>query len=395
TGEPGDVRSDIPLMAVSTGAVDPLHCVLRKMGIADSEFTNPSGPGRVHLYKDNGAQINPTTPAASTLYSSGAALARYDMSLFECVGGREPKAAADQARVIAFANTGGRVFATHFSYVWLTNSDGTNGTNTGPLPFSKTATWLVDQNQVDTATAVVDQSLQGDPETHARRVAFARWLQLVGASSTLGELPLVAVRNDFTAVTPTSATSVGTPAQRWLSTTAPFAAPVQYTFDTPVAYAPSPTPTTRCGRVLFSDFHVTDASAATATFPAECEDAPMTPQEKTLEFLLFDLATCIGPPPTACRPRSCQEQGYNCGYAGTGCDDGIAQYCGTCTNGRTCGGGGVNTCGTGACVPRACDELECGLIGDGCGGTVNCGDCASGETCGGGDVPNTCALILQ
>ena len=40
-GEPGDVRSDIPLMAVSTGDVDTLHCVLRKIGIADSEFTKP------------------------------------------------------------------------------------------------------------------------------------------------------------------------------------------------------------------------------------------------------------------------------------------------------------------------------------------------------------------
>ena len=54
-GVAGDVRSDIPLMAFSTGDVDTLHCVLRKIGIADSEFTNPSGTGRVRFYQDNGA----------------------------------------------------------------------------------------------------------------------------------------------------------------------------------------------------------------------------------------------------------------------------------------------------------------------------------------------------
>lgn len=317
------------------------------------------------------------------------------MSLFECVGERAPKTDADQARVIAYANAGGRVFATHFSYVWLTDNDGTSTTNAGPLPFSTTASWLVDQGQHASATAVVDQSVQGDPETQARRVAFAQWLVRVGASTTPGQLPLEAVRNDFTAVNPASATAIGTPAQRWLSTTTPFAAPVQYTFDTPVAYAPSSAPTTRCGRVLFSDFHVTDALANGMTFPAECTDTPMTPQEKTLEFLMFDLATCIGPPPTACQPRTCQQQGYDCGLAGDGCDDGLVLSCGTCTNGRTCGGGGTGVCGTGACVPRTCSELECGLIGDGCGGAVNCGQCAAGESCGGGDVPNTCALILQ
>jgi hypothetical protein len=42
-GEPGDLRSDIPLMAFSTGNVDTLHCVLRKIVIDDGEFSDPSG----------------------------------------------------------------------------------------------------------------------------------------------------------------------------------------------------------------------------------------------------------------------------------------------------------------------------------------------------------------
>ena len=397
-GEPGDLRSDIPLMAVSTGDVDTLHCVLRKAGIDDSEFTNPNGVGRVQVYQDNGAVISASTPAVSSLIDSAATLARYDLVLFECVGEQVAKTAAEQQRVIDFANAGGRVFATHYSYVWLTNSDGNPGTNTGPKPFSQTASWLVNQAQAAAATALVDQSLQGDAATQTRRIAFASWLKLVGASTTLGQIDLDTVRHDFDAVTATPATAAGTPAQRWLYTTgAPFAAPLHYTFDTPVAYAPNPLPATQCGRVLYSDFHVSDATSAGATFPAECSAAPLTAQEKTLEFMLFDLAACIGPQIGACTPKTCAQLGVGCGPSGDGCDDGVVLACGGCANGEVCGQGGTSQCGTGLCTPRTCAEAmaTCGSLGDGCGGLVFCGDCPDGSSCGGDSVPNECGTVLK
>src|SRR5258705_9303925 len=76
-GAPGDLRSDIPLMAVSTGSVDTLHCVLRKIGVEDSEFTNPAGTGRVRFYKDNGAAISAATPAAPALYGASTEPRKY------------------------------------------------------------------------------------------------------------------------------------------------------------------------------------------------------------------------------------------------------------------------------------------------------------------------------
>jgi len=379
-GEPGDVRSDIPKMAFSTGSVDTLHCVLRKIGIADSEFTNPGATGRVHFFKDNGSQISAATPAASTLYGSAAELAKYDMVLFECVGNRFPKSATNQQYVIDYANAGGRVFATHFSYVWLTDSDGNTGTNTGPKPWSLTADWDVNQGNLASVVGVVDQTVQGDPATQARRIAFSQWLQLVGASTTPGEIPVNVARRDFNSVSSLPATKAGTPAQQWLYRTSPNVGPLHYTFDTPVAYAPDPAPTTQCGRVLFSDFHVSDANAGGTTFPNECTAGPMTPQEKTLEFMLFDLASCVGPPLSSCTPKTCAELGVTCGASGDGCDDGVVLDCGSCN----------------ACTPRTCSEANasCGVIGDGCGGTVDCGPCADGTTCGGGGVPNQCGTIL-
>ena len=395
-GETGDVRSDIPLMAFSTGSVDTLHCVLRKIGIDDTEFSDPGGTGRVHFYQDNGAVIDATTPAASTLYGSQTELDKYDMTLFECVGSRVPKTLAQQNRVVAYANAGGRVFATHFSYVWLTNSDGTAGSSTAPKPFFQTADWLVDQGNYNSVTALVDTSLQNDAATRARRIAFRQWLKNVGASTTLGQIPVNVVRNDFNSVSSAAATAAGTPAQRWLYTTSPFSGPLHYTFDTPVAYAPDPPPTKQCGRVLYSDFHVSDASSAGATFPSECTDGTMTPQEKTLEFMLFDLASCVGPPVGMCTPKTCADLGYNCGQSGDGCDDGIVLNCGMCAMGQTCGGGGPNVCGGGSCTPQTCVQAgaQCGVIGNGCGGTVDCGSCPTGQSCGGAGQANQCGAIL-
>jgi hypothetical protein len=311
------------------------------------------------------------------------------MTLFECVGAREGKSAANQQRVIDYANAGGRVFATHFSYVWLTNDTATTNGNTAPKPFYQTADWEVGQASVNSTLGLVDTSLQGDPATQARRQAFAQWLQLVGASTTMGQIPVNVARNDFNSVNAAAGTAAGTAAQRWLHTTDAFTGPLHYTFDTPIAYAPDPTPTTQCGRVLFSDFHVSDAAAGGDTFPAECTNGPMSAQEKTLEFMLFDLASCVGPPPGTCAPKSCAQQSLTCGQAGTGCDDNVVLQCGSCPMGLTCNGG---TCSDMSCTPRTCQDAgaTCGIIGNGCGGTVDCGTCPDGQVCGGAGVANTC-----
>jgi hypothetical protein len=47
-------------MAVVTGSADAMECVIRKVGVSDSEFTLPSGQGRVHLYRANGAYASRT-----------------------------------------------------------------------------------------------------------------------------------------------------------------------------------------------------------------------------------------------------------------------------------------------------------------------------------------------
>ena len=52
-------QGDIPLIAVATGMVDGVECVLRDMGVDDSEFTDLDGNtnpgGRIHLFRGSGA----------------------------------------------------------------------------------------------------------------------------------------------------------------------------------------------------------------------------------------------------------------------------------------------------------------------------------------------------
>jgi hypothetical protein len=46
-------EGDIPLTAIATGYFDAPECVLLKMGLMDSEFSNPSGTGRIQLFTPN------------------------------------------------------------------------------------------------------------------------------------------------------------------------------------------------------------------------------------------------------------------------------------------------------------------------------------------------------
>src|SRR5206468_1404230 len=89
----------LPLIALTTGHSDALECLLRKIGIADTEFTSDAGGGRVHLYtggdltnpSGSGAGANALASgakfaSASTLWGSRTKLAAYDLMMLSCEG---------------------------------------------------------------------------------------------------------------------------------------------------------------------------------------------------------------------------------------------------------------------------------------------------------------------
>src|SRR5580658_5653669 len=54
------IEGDIPRIGVLTGGWDPMECVLRKMGVDDTEFTDPGGAGHIQFYLAGGTNLPPT-----------------------------------------------------------------------------------------------------------------------------------------------------------------------------------------------------------------------------------------------------------------------------------------------------------------------------------------------
>ena len=271
-------EGNIPLIALTTGGLDALECLLRKLGIADSEFTLPTGTGRVHLYTGTGGSDRFTANLAggasfqnaTSLWGSLDSLKRYDVVTLSCEGQQYPNTKSTAARqaMLDYINLGGRVFASHYHNIWITG---------GPAPLPSVLTYN-DRPDIGSTTADVITSF-------AKGAALADWLVNVGASSVRGKLPLSAAQNTVQAVNSTIA-------QAWL--TVPAQNNVQYfSFDTPIGTAAAQ----QCGRMVLSDIHVAsgDVSGPTKPFPSGCTTTSLSPQEKALIFILFDLSNCLVP----------------------------------------------------------------------------------------------------
>ena len=386
-------EGDIPRMALLSGTVDGLECVLRKIGLDDSEFGNPGAASdpRVAFYKSDtigtsegstygaGAVIDGTTPGQAALFAPTAggkpAIQGYDLVLLACPGLPGAKDDGQEAALRDFANAGGRVFSTHYSYPWLTKRLTPTASQPTDGPFESVASWTPQDGAYDT----IDGSI--DTTSNPRGKDFKAWLKAVNALAPDlfgfgGTVSIAQSRRDASKVNP--------PTQRWISAPSQGDFPLHFTFNTPVGAANA----SQCGRVLFSDFHVQNAYNLGKTFPEECPGGDLTAQEKILEFMIFDLGSCVQPYKPVCTPTDCTKQGFGCGAAGDGC--GGAIDCGVCETG-ICGGAGPGKCGAPVCKALSCADqgFECGPAGDGCGGPLDCGPCETG-ICGGGAKPGVC-----
>jgi hypothetical protein len=283
----------LPKIALTTGEADALECFLRRIGVSDSEFTNPDGAGRINLFHDSSGassyQSGGSYPPVSALRDSLTTLKGYDIVLMSCVGSQSDGrlvTAQNKADLSSYLDGGGRVFLEHYHHAWLRGGtesmDIEYARKYTPTPFPAVATWVppTDPNYDgghagQEAPYTVDTSFPKGKD-------FADWLEFVGASpSGHGQIDLFDVKHPALAALP--------PAQPWISdaTGVPY-----FSFNTPLAAEPK----AQCGRLVHTGIHV-GVEALTGDkegpFPSGCKSAPLTAQEKALEFLLFDLSSCV------------------------------------------------------------------------------------------------------
>jgi hypothetical protein len=289
-------EGDMPLIAFTSGC-DPAECFLRHIGIADSEFVPPGSPkGHVQFYTGQDVGLSGSASMVTggntfqntyQWWTSAANLANYDIVFNACecnpndrnmyaTGGASAYTAID-----TYLNGGGRVFSTHYYYNWFAPP-------TGGADLQSVAQW--------TPGGFVGGGAEMDTidMTFPKGQAFAQWLQNNAVTTTLGNVTLYDTRDDVTALAPAGCSTANATclSTQWIVHPGDNH-PRYISFNTPVSSAPE----MQCGRAVFSDVHLSGASDDTV-FPAECavSDPNYAVNEKALEFLFFDLSSCIQPP---------------------------------------------------------------------------------------------------
>jgi hypothetical protein len=261
-----------------------------------------------------------SAPESSTsLWASKAQLMPFDITLLSCEGGEtynaNPQALED------YLNAGGRAFASHYHYSWFSGpnlSGGSGQTYLSPLPAdygtngATLGTWTANGTSGGLSSdigASVVTTLNPGPGTFTKGQTLETWL---GESpvSALGQGGVSAT--DLSIYQPRYNVVVGASnpySQPWFtSATGTPGQTMYFSFDTPLAGIPGDGGSKNyCGRAVFADMHVGgDTAVNTDTVnggggfgssgsppPAGCDNTDLSPQEKALEFMLFDLSSCV------------------------------------------------------------------------------------------------------
>lgn len=311
-------EGDIPKTALVLGDQETLECMFRKMGIDATDIgprTGPADAKRIQLWQTNGMTTSPAAPAVSGLVGTPAVMNEYNAIVFDCDGGpaisgsySQNATAAQMANLQAYTNAGGRMFMDHFQGDLIRN---------GPAPNNTVATWT------STPQAGIPTYLSGPKRGKVLGGAPANqllydWLNGTATAMTDYGAPFIRVDQPRRhAVTPDPTKTVewirGNASDNWAGNPAGDIS-YSFSFETPVGQ-PDCGVGGGHGRVIYNGMHVSGTRHTGGgfpggkPFPANCNlSLGLTPEEKALEYQLFQLTACqIGgqpppPPPVSLAP---------------------------------------------------------------------------------------------
>ncbi|CAN5692055.1 hypothetical protein BH09MYX1_BH09MYX1_61730 [soil metagenome] len=269
-------EGDMPLIAL-TGGCDPIHTLVQKIGIDPAEMTSELGSGTVHVYSGSGGQNGGVSGAtdAYAFWGNKTKMMKYDIILNECEC--SPYLRSTQgpgyANMSQYLNAGGRVFVTHYHLNFF-GADPSNPSGTPDPTLSSAATWTLWGGSSGSAPYLIDT-------TFPKGKAMDDWLHnLKTASGWGGSLPITSPKGQIVVAYNDGDIGAAKPgiSQRWVYTGSGGSSVVYLSINTPTS-APADQ---RCGRAVASDMHVGNGSLTS-----------MTEQEAALEFMFFDLASCV------------------------------------------------------------------------------------------------------
>ncbi|HXI56821.1 MAG TPA: carboxypeptidase regulatory-like domain-containing protein [Polyangia bacterium] len=299
-------EGDLPKIAVATGDCDQLGCLLPKLGVDASELGN-AGENKVAAYFAGSRGLVTGTPTpvanfgpanmrpATELWNDEVTLSSYDMTLLscECSENLTTKTAASFSAMDRYLAKGGRVFGSHYTYVWLQHSPDKNLTSAVAIEAGQG--WAQTPLKIDTS--------------FPKGKALAEWMKVVDPGVVYGEIQSTEIFDNVRSLMPPSALAWASSKSGGLPPLPPGAPPA---FRAPdggyldpnapprprilTVNTPAGMPADKqCGRVAFLDAHIVDTTnnaPVGSRFPGNC-GTDLSKGEEALAFLFFDLASCI------------------------------------------------------------------------------------------------------
>jgi hypothetical protein len=326
------MKASLPKIAMLVGDADRLQCLFPRMGIDAREFTLPTGSGAIHMYNlppalqknqyqgkfDATVHGGATYPnAATTLWNRIDTMNKYDMVLLACGGDAAasdptrvtPNPISDEAKrnMISYLRSGGRVFAEHYHWSWIKSFPAKKSSSDLSVasPFGvDVATWLPygSSSSIATTPVLVESSFPKGQD-------FAKWLVTVGAAETLGTMTFDPL-DDSTKPSAEDESAMPPSARRWIYQPDDPANPTGAAANThylsfnvdntgQVVDRLDTSNKNLCGRFVYTGLHVSTAVTSAHTmdgkgsFPSQCVEGDLSSYEKAIEFMMFDLASCI------------------------------------------------------------------------------------------------------